>query len=279
MSSLTWPREGITRVPYALHVDPEIARLESERIFRGRTWNFLCLEVELPRAGDFRRVDVGDVPVIVVRGEDGVIRAFANRCAHKGATLETRAYGSVREFMCLYHNWVFDLEGRLASVPFERGVRGQGGMPATFRKADHGLTELRVESLNGLVFGTFSAQTEPLREYLSPPMVANIERVAAKPFKVLGYYSQFLASNWKLYFENATDPYHATILHAWATRLKLNRVTAGGARICRADGKIKLRKAPKANARLQVRLAGRQIRARAVTATHPRQLQSAPSGH
>lgn len=229
MPRVTWPNEGITRVPYALHVDPEIEQEEMRRIFRGRTWNYLCLEVEIPNPGDFRRVDVGDASVIVLRDETGQIRAFVNRCAHKGAALVTQSSGTRRELMCIYHNWIFDLQGRLTSVPFERGIQGKGGMPPTFSKERHPLTALRVESINGLVFGTFSAQTEPLRDYLSPVMVANIERVACKPFRVLGYYSQTLDSNWKLYFENATDPYHATILHAWATRLKLNRFTMEGA--------------------------------------------------
>lgn len=226
---LTWPAEGITRIPYALQVDPDIEREEMRRIFRGRTWNYLCLEIEIPHPGDYRRVDVGVTSVIVARDEGGQIRALVNRCAHKGAALLTQSHGSAKELMCIYHNWIFDLRGELQSVPFEQGIQGKGGMPPAFCKADHALATLRVESINGLVFGTFSPDTEPLREYLSPVMVANIERVACKPFRVLGYYSQYLDSNWKLYFENATDPYHATILHAWATRLKLNRLTMEGA--------------------------------------------------
>ncbi|MFN0299554.1 MAG: aromatic ring-hydroxylating oxygenase subunit alpha [Burkholderiales bacterium] len=226
---VTWPIEGITRIPYALQVDPDIEQAEMRCIFRGKTWNYLCLDIEIPNPGDYRRVDVGDTSVIVLRDDAGQVRALVNRCAHKGAAILTQTHGSVKELMCVYHNWMFDLQGKLQSVPFERGIQGKGGMPAGFCKDDHPLTALRVEGINGLVFGTFSPDTEPLREYLSPVMVANLERVACKPFRVLGYYSQYLDSNWKLYFENATDPYHATILHAWATRLKLNRLTMEGA--------------------------------------------------
>ena len=88
---------------------------------------------------------------------------------------------------------------------------------------------MRVETINGLIFGTFSGDVEPLYDYLGPQVVGSFERVASREFRVLGYYSQWLSSNWKLYCENATDPYHATILHAWATKLKLNRFTMEGA--------------------------------------------------
>ena len=94
--------------------------------------------------------------------------------------------------------------------------------------AENGLDRLRVESLGGIVFGTFSDATPSLEAYIGERLMTNYRRMTSRPFKVLGYYSQYLDSNWKLYFENSSDPYHATILHAWATRLKLNRFTHRG---------------------------------------------------
>ena len=226
---IDWPEEGVARAPYAVFSDPAIYAAEMRRIFRGPVWHYLGLEAELPEPGCYRLIDVGDTPVIVLRTPDGGINALVNRCAHKGTMLLFEPFGRVERLMCIYHNWAYDLEGCLKSVPFARGINGKGGMPDTFDMAENGLDRLRVDSLGGIVFGTFSDRTPPLETYIGERLMPNFRRMTARPFKVLGYYSQYLDSNWKLYFENATDPYHATILHAWATRLKLNRFTMEGA--------------------------------------------------
>ncbi len=226
---ISWPEEGVTRAPFAVYSDPRVHEAEMTRIFRGAIWHYLGLEIEIPETGDYRLMEIGDTPVIVLRNGAGEISALVNRCAHRGTMLLYEPFGNAKELMCVYHNWLYDLEGKLRSVPFDRGINGKGGMPETFRKADHGLDRLRVETINGLIFGTFSDDVEPLRDYLGPQVVGSFERVAGREFRVLGYYSQWLSSNWKLYCENASDPYHATILHAWATKLKLNRLTMEGA--------------------------------------------------
>ena len=224
-----WPDEGVRRVPYHIHSDPEVYRAEMSRIFRGPTWHYLGLEVEIPEPFDYRLMEVGDTPVILFRKENGDVAALVNRCAHKGSMLLFEPFGKITELMCIYHNWLYDLEGRLRNVPFGKGINGKGGLTDDFKIEDHSLEQLRVETVNGLVFGTFSKEVEPLEDYIGTELRHNLDRVAGRPFKVLGYYSQHLDSNWKLYFENATDPYHATILHAWATKLKLNRFTMEGA--------------------------------------------------
>jgi len=78
---IDWPRNDYSRVPFRLHHDEEIYRLEMERIFRGPAWSFLCLEAEIPNPGDYRTTWVGDTPVIVSRDKEGAIHAFVNRCS------------------------------------------------------------------------------------------------------------------------------------------------------------------------------------------------------
>jgi phenylpropionate dioxygenase-like ring-hydroxylating dioxygenase large terminal subunit len=80
-----WPAEGVTRAPYRLFTDPEIYEQEQQRIFRGRAWNFLGLDVEIPNPGDYKTTTVGETPVIVTRDLEGKIHGMINRCAHKGA--------------------------------------------------------------------------------------------------------------------------------------------------------------------------------------------------
>ncbi len=75
---------------------------------------------------------------MVCRAEDDTIHAFINRCAHRGSLVVREREGNSKEFMCVYHHWLYDLKGNLLGVPFERGVGGKGGMPEDFKKANHG---------------------------------------------------------------------------------------------------------------------------------------------
>jgi anthranilate 1,2-dioxygenase large subunit len=225
---LEWPSEGVTRAPYRVMSDPDIYAQEQQQIFRGPVWNYLCLEAEIPEHGCFRTTQVGDTPVIVTRDDEGSVHAVVNRCAHKGAMLCAEAGGKKLALNCAYHAWSYDLTGKLCGVAFQRGVNGKGGMPEDFDSAQHGLERLRVARLYGLVFGSFSAETEPLESYLGPSMMAHLARVFQKPVEVLGYHHQTLANNWKLYMENSRDPYHATILHTFYATFRLNRLTMDG---------------------------------------------------
>jgi anthranilate 1,2-dioxygenase large subunit len=87
MAELAWPREGLTRVPYAFYSDAGLYVRERQHLVMGATWNFLCLEIEIPNPGDYRATFVGDVPVTVARDCDGSLGAFENRCAHRAALL------------------------------------------------------------------------------------------------------------------------------------------------------------------------------------------------
>ncbi len=225
-----------THIPYRYLHDPELYRVEQQRIFRGPTWHYLCLEAELPATGSFVTTQIGETPVVVVRGEDGCVRTLVNRCRHKGALVCVEPRGETATLRCLYHGWSYHLDGRLRLVPFEKGIEGRGGMPACFSKADHGLLPVRSEVYCGVVFGTLSAATEPLPDYLGPQMCQQLQRVFHKKVEVLGYYHQVLHNNWKLYAENARDSYHATILHAFYATFKLNRLTMGGGLVVNHDG-------------------------------------------
>jgi phenylpropionate dioxygenase-like ring-hydroxylating dioxygenase large terminal subunit len=225
---ITWPSNGISEVPYRLYTDPEQYRLEQERIFKGPTWSFLCLDAEIPKPGDWIATTVGEVAVIVARGNDGNVNAFVNRCAHRGNLLCLTNKGHGKEITCIYHGWSYDLEGHLTAVAFERGVRRQGGMPPEFRKEEHHLQRLRVAELAGLVFGTFSEEVEDLETYLGPVVVGGIRRVLNRPATIIGRSTQVLPHNWKLYAENVKDTYHASILHAFLTTFHINRLSQPG---------------------------------------------------
>lgn len=225
---LAWPEAGVSRVPFAIYSDPVLYTEEQQRLFRGPVWNFVGLEQEIPRPGDFRTLWIGDTPVVAVRDGDGEVNVLVNRCAHRGNLVCIQARGSAERLTCVYHNWSYDLKGRLLSVAFRHGVRNRGGMPADFDPAEHPMPRLRTETFCGLVFATFSDRVEGLSDYLGPEMCANIERVLGRPMTVLGTHAQFMPNNWKLYMENVRDSYHASLLHLFQSTFPINRLSMDG---------------------------------------------------
>jgi anthranilate 1,2-dioxygenase large subunit len=219
-----FPHTDGSRVPYKVFSSQAVFEREQARIFRGPTWNFVALEAEIPNIGDFKSTFVGDTPVVVTRMEDGVVAAWVNRCAHRGAMVCRKARGNATSHTCVYHQWSFDNGGNLLGVPFRRGQKGMSGMPADFDPKAHSLKQLRVETYRGLVFATFSDKVAPLPEYLGNEMRPWIDRIFHKPIEYLGCTRQFSRSNWKLYMENVKDPYHASMLHLFHTTFNIFRV-------------------------------------------------------
>ena len=121
---------------------------------------------------------------------------------------------------------------RLTAIPFRRGVRGKGGLDPSFDLGRHGLRQLRVERVNGAIFGTLAEDAEPLEDYLGAPILAELGRILHKPIRVLGYTRQRIRANWKLYAENTRDNYHASLLHEFLVTFGLDRATQiGGVRM------------------------------------------------
>ncbi len=215
-TELKWPEAGLTRIPDWVYTSDEIFEREQERIFRGPTWNFVGFEAEIPNPGDFRRSYVGTVPVILCRAEDGSVNVMENRCRHRGAEFCRELKGNNPEFMCPYHQWLYNLKGDLIGVPFRRGIKGQGGMPKDFKLEDNGLVKLKVARRGGVVFASFDPDVEPLEDYLSPRILEDFDvTFDGRKLEILGYWRNRQRGNWKLYHENLKDPYHATLLHTY----------------------------------------------------------------
>jgi anthranilate 1,2-dioxygenase large subunit len=226
-----WPAADCSRIPFGMYLNPEVYEAEQERIFRGPVWNYLALEAEIPNPGDFRAVSVGDTPVIVNRARDGSLHAFVNRCAHRGAQVQRQSYGNTKAHICCYHQWTYNLEGKLTSVPFRHGSKGKGGLPADFDLKDHCLERLKVESFHGVIFGSFAEQPGSLVEYLDTNVAAYLARLFHKPIKILGYQRQRIFGNWKLYTDNTRDPAHGGLLHMF-------QITFGIARLNQTGGAV-----------------------------------------
>ena len=226
-----WAKGNYSRVPSAVYTDRAIYERELERIFYGPHWSYVGLEVEVPEAGCFKRTSIGERSVIMVRNRKGQINVLENRCAHRAMRFCQERKGKVKTFVCPYHQWNYNYDGKLLGVPFRNGVKGHGGMPEDFELEGHGLPTLKVATYNGLVFASFDHSVEDFENYVGADVMKNVNRTFNGRKLVLhGYSRQQIPGNWKLMMENIKDPYHPGLLHTWF-------VTFG---LWRADNKSEL---------------------------------------
>ena len=127
------------------YTDPEIYQLELDQIIM-RNWIFAAHTSELPNPGDFKVVNVANESAIIVHGQDGLIRAFANVCRHRGSLVCLEETGNTRKFTCPYHGWVYNSEGELV---------GTRDMPDEFHREDYGLNTVSIARVHGLIFICF----------------------------------------------------------------------------------------------------------------------------
>lgn len=226
-----WDESGNSRIPAAVYSNPDVYARELERIFYGAHWSYVGLEIEVPETGSFKRTAIGERSVIMVRNRQGEINVIENRCAHRGLRICQERSGKVKSLTCPYHQWNYNLDGRLVGVPFQRGVKGQGGMPADFSPDDRGLTKLKVATRGGVVFASFDPDVESLEDYIGQEVLQYFDRTFdGRKLVLQGYSRQRIPGNWKLMMENIKDPYHPGLLHTWF-------VTFG---LWRADNKSQL---------------------------------------
>ena len=245
-----WSPPGSSRIPFWAYTDGQLYQRELETIFYGAHWCYVGLEVEIPNVGDYKLSHIGERQVLMVRDRvapkdrdtDSGIRVVENRCAHRGVRFCQKLQGNARSFVCPYHQWTYKLNGDLAGLPFKDGVKDDdcvnGGMPEGFELKDHGLTKLRVATLHGVVFATFSDETEPLQDYLGPHVMPWLERIfKGRALTLLGYNRQRIPGNWKLMMENIKDPYHPGLLHTWFVTFGLWRADQKSRMVMDAQGR------------------------------------------
>lgn len=190
------------------YTDPDIYRLELERILT-KNWFMAGHVSQIPQPGDFFVSNFGNESVIVVRGSDRKVKAFANVCRHRGSLVCLEKSGTVRRFECPYHGWMYDIDGNLTAAR---------SMPEGFDKKSHGLNKVSVDVLGGLIFVCFTDK---------PPSLAGAKRDLAEPFalfdfenlKVAAKKTYPIAANWKLAVENYQECYHCATAHADYARM------------------------------------------------------------
>jgi phenylpropionate dioxygenase-like ring-hydroxylating dioxygenase large terminal subunit len=194
-----------------VYTDQRTFDLERERIFF-RVWNFVCHESEIREPGDFITTIVAGQPIIVCRTKSGEVRAFYNTCRHRAAQVVFDKSGNKRNFTCLYHLWVYDLDGRLLNAP-EADAYKTSYCPAGLDRENTGLVPVRLESMHRLVFVCLDDESPSLAEFLGD-VGGYIEHPFSSPeLQVEVMWSKTLDANWKMQPENSRDGYHAALLH------------------------------------------------------------------
>jgi p-cumate 2,3-dioxygenase subunit alpha len=209
---------GLFRVHRSAFVSDEILRLEREKIF-SRSWLYVGHESELPKPGDFVTRRVGGRTVIFNRDRHGTVRVMLNTCRHRGAEVCRLASGNSRIFTCFYHGWAYDSTGSLVSVP------DGDSYSASFDRGELGLYKPRVESYRGFFFTNFSADPDPLLDFLADARYL-IDMVADQSEKgmeiVAGTHHYSMRANWKLLMENSVDGYHGLTVHQTYFEMLMN---------------------------------------------------------
>ncbi len=201
----TLPLEQSRTLPGFWYSDPEIHAAECRSVF-GDTWQAVGRAAQVAEKGQFFTADVAGEPVVVVRGDDGVLRAFFNVCRHRAACVVPEAEGWATRLRCRYHGWTYDLAGRLRGTPEFDGV-------ADFRKEDNGLPPVAVDVWGPLVWVHLGRAPGPLADVLRP-LPERCAGLGLDALRFAGRREYRLACNWKIFVDNYLDGgYHINTVH------------------------------------------------------------------
>ncbi|MDE0173657.1 MAG: aromatic ring-hydroxylating dioxygenase subunit alpha [Defluviicoccus sp.] len=200
-------------MPGAFYCSPEIYELEKRHIFM-KDWLCVARVEELESPGDYMAVRIMGEPALIVRDDEGELRAFSNTCAHRGVEV-IWGEGNTGHFSCPYHGWSYDLKGALTGAAFMEDSE-------EFDPSRCGLPPLRLGTWAGWVFITFDDDAPPLADF-----VAHFERefgfLRQEDCRLAVKIEVELDCNWKLFVENLLDVYHAATLHAKTIGAKRGR--------------------------------------------------------
>jgi choline monooxygenase len=200
------PLEKASTIPAPWYFDTRIAQLERETVFAGN-WQVVGRLDQVRQPGQFFTIDVNNDPLLIVRSEDGQLRAFYNVCRHHAAVVEPQSSGSARQFRCPYHGWTYGDDGALKGMVEFEGV-------CNFERKENGLVPVRLDTWENFVFVNLDGNAAPLADFLGkvPSLVAPL-----KLSEKLHYFDRriyTLNCNWKVYVDNYLDGgYHVPHAH------------------------------------------------------------------
>lgn len=194
-------RSGFS-LPRELYLDDAIFKIDLEAVF-STDWLFVCNLCEIKQPGDFVTIEIGNDSLVILRDHDGEVRAFHNTCRHRGSRICTGEKGHANRLVCPYHQWVYNLDGRLIHAR---------RMPATCDLDAHGLALAKVEVVCNMVYVSIAENPPPLdrfRDTVTPYIAPH----QPDRTKVVFTSSIIEEANWKLVIENNLECYHCDSNH------------------------------------------------------------------
>lgn len=197
--------QDASTIPAPWYVDTRIAELELQTVF-SKTWQMVGRLEQVQKPGQFVTATVAGEPIVVVRGNDDVLRGFYNVCRHHAAEVVTEPCGQAAILHCPYHGWNYGLDGSLKGMPEFDGVKN-------FERSQNGLVPVKAEIWEKFVFVNLDPQAAPLTDFLG----GLVRRVAPLAVSKLYYFDSRtydIHCNWKVFVDNYLDGgYHVPHLH------------------------------------------------------------------
>jgi len=201
---------GAKTLPQRYFVSQDVFAREQERIF---STQWLCVghQSQLAKAGDFFTQEVAGESLIVLRDQQGEVRAFYNVCRHRGTRMCEEKSGSFQSVQCPYHAWTYGLDGRLIGAPHMDKVEG-------FDKAEHSLNAVGLAVWEGFIFVNLAADPTPL-ETVFAPLAKKFTHWNLPRLRSAKRIEYDVRANWKLIFENYSECYHCPLVHPTLAKL------------------------------------------------------------
>jgi choline monooxygenase len=198
------PPQRPTLVPADRYYSTAFAQLEVERMWP-RVWQVACTVDHVAEPGDYFEYRCGRYSVLIVRGDEGTLRAYQNVCRHRGNSLCAGSGSDLHELRCGYHGWTWDLAGVLKRVPNRKGF---GVLPM----AELALFAVRVDTWERLVFVNLDLDAPPLTDYLEA-VPADISWLGLGDFRCYATMTVDVEANWKTIADGFSETYHIQTLH------------------------------------------------------------------
>jgi len=199
------PLSEASTIPAPWYVDSRVAELEARTVF-SKTWQMVGRVEQVEKPGQFVTANIAGEPIVVVRGNDGMLRAFYNVCRHHAAAVVTEPCGQASILHCPYHGWNYGLDGSLKGMPEFDGVKD-------FERQQNGLVPVKADTWEKFVFVNLDPESVGLREFLG----GLVKQVAPLGVSKLHYFdtrTYDIACNWKVFVDNYLDGgYHVPHLH------------------------------------------------------------------
>ena len=192
-------------LPAQYYIDPAIYEREKRAIFY-RSWSFGCHEGQVAEPGSFVTVKVADQNIVILRGQDGTLRAFHNVCSHRAHEL-LQGCGKTKLITCPYHAWTYHTDGRLRSAVGQKNV-------ADFEASEFSLKPVRIEAYAGFVFVNLDPDAASLASQagdMQPEVLKACPDIGALKFACRLTYE--LKANWKNVVDNFLECYHCSVAH------------------------------------------------------------------